>query len=322
MDPNFVSTHNSLHSDLLWYLMDLTKVNRLFTKSSVKEFLIRYYLIANLDLDKVAEDFIDQQLLISGTLNNAYFQITLDDFKNYIGFSITNNPFNIIGSTQDFSKEFYFKKKKVSKYISIDGHPKLSEDALIFGFLGLKNLLHIDSLSIQFRRRIRIHYFKNYEKVARLVDFIVDKLSEELFIDKNEDYKGKLDWMTDYYYASLKVHFEPYDYYTREQLLQIAYLCEGSESRDYFESYDTIDDDFKSDYNVIREHIIFAYGVKNGYIKLSPEYKKVKVMQECYDPYLELNFDHLYFDGWNFSTQQIYDNWKMNKWMHLIPEKV
>jgi hypothetical protein len=103
--------------------------------------------------------------------------------------------------------------------------------------------------------------------------------------------------------------------------LQIADLCEGSESRDYFESYDEINDDFKSDYKLIREHIIFAYGVKNGYIKLSKEYKKVKVMQDCYHHYLELDFDLLYVDGWNFSTQRIYNSWKMDKWMHLLPEK-
>lgn len=321
MDSNFVSNHNNVHSDLLWYFMDLTKVNRLFTKSSVKEFLLRYFLIADLDLERVAEDFIDHEILISGSLNNSYFEITLTDFKNFIGYAINENPFNIIGSTKEFSKEYFYKRKKVSQFISEDGHQKLSEDALIFGFLGLENLFHIDSLSIHFKRRIKNHYINNHEKVALLVDFILNKIPEELFIDKKDDYKGKLYWMFDCYDSSNKIQFEPYDYYSHEELLQIADLCEGSESRDYFESYDTIDADFKSDYSIIREHIIFAYGVKNGYIKLSREYKKIKVMQECYNPYLQLNFDHLYLDGWNFSTQQIYDDWNMDKWMHLIPKK-
>jgi hypothetical protein len=47
-----------------------------------------------------------------------------------------------------------------------------------------------------------------------------------------------------------------------------------------------------------------------------------KRSQENYHPYLQLNFNFLYFDGWNFSTQHIYDNWKMNRWIHLLPEKV
>jgi hypothetical protein len=66
-------------------------------------------------------------------------------------------------------------------------------------------------------------------------------------------------------------------------------------------------------------HITFAVGVKWGYIDLS---NHTFSLAHCIDPLFNVEFDELLGpDGELLSTQYIYDDWKMKKWDHLLPEK-
>ena len=50
MKEEHIEKYEAIHGDILWYLLDVTKVNRFFTQNSLREFLTRYFLITKHDL--------------------------------------------------------------------------------------------------------------------------------------------------------------------------------------------------------------------------------------------------------------------------------
>ena len=113
MSDESIHELSDLKSDILWYLLQLTKVNRFFTKESFKEFLIRYFLITEIDLDKNASDFIEHGVLISGFMAKDYFEFTLSDLINYIGFSATDSKFNVSNSRAEFIQSYVYKAPNI-----------------------------------------------------------------------------------------------------------------------------------------------------------------------------------------------------------------
>ena len=80
----------------------------------------------------------------------------------------------------------------------------------------------------------------------------------------------------------------------------------------------TADEDLIYDLQYANTHIIFAYGVKNNYITLS---KEASSLINCVN-YADFEIDYedlLGEDGEQYTTQDIYDAWKMEKWIHLVP---
>ncbi|GAB4138988.1 MAG: hypothetical protein Fur0041_14030 [Bacteroidia bacterium] len=56
---------------------------------------------------------------------------------------------------------------------------------------------------------------------------------------------------------------------SREQLTRIYSHIISPQELENFRKCKEIDDDTKGDFAVVNEHIVFAYGVKHGYIHLS-----------------------------------------------------
>lgn len=66
-------------------------------------------------------------------------------------------------------------------------------------------------------------------------------------------------------------------------------------------------------------HITFALGVKWGFIELS---EHPFSLSHCVDPLFDIEFDELLgYDSELYTTQEIYDDWGMKKWKHLLPER-
>ena len=64
------------------------------------------------------------------------------------------------------------------------------------------------------------------------------------------------------------------------------------------------------------EHIKFAYGVKHGYITISND----PYMEHDVDPYFKIDFELFMDDDCNcFSSETIFYNWSMDKWIDLLP---
>ena len=133
------------------------------------------------------------------------------------------------------------------------------------------------------------------------------------------DFKDHLDWMEEYYDISKKIIFDPYRHLSRETLIKIAAICQDPTSVSYYESFETMDEDFKSDFSIVNEHIIFAYGVKHGYIKLSTDQSSSSAISNCYDSYFDIDEQYINEEGFVFPTQFIYDDWKMEQWIDLLP---
>ena len=80
-----LSNYDDLHQDVFWYLLTQTRVNSIMCRNSLREFLIRYLLISEHPLDQTAEEFINEGLLISGTLGDQVFCFYLKDVFHFFG---------------------------------------------------------------------------------------------------------------------------------------------------------------------------------------------------------------------------------------------
>ena len=320
MKKENIDKYEDIHGDILWYLLDITKVNRFFTQNSLSEFLIRYFIITKHDLTKSAGEFIDNGILISGTLENEYFEFTLKDLINFIGFSKSDRKFNVENCLTEFIEEYQYKKVNIlieQKNQSNTIH--ISEDVLKFSLMGLGNLLKINSISIEFKEDLSIISEDELAGISKFVDYIISTIPLDSYINYMPEYKNKLDWMEEYYEISKKIIFDTYSHLSRETLMKIAMICQGPSSVAYYESFDTMDDDFKGDFSIVNEHIIFAYGIKHGYIKLSTDQSSSLAIYNCYNSYFVINNEYINEEGIVFPTQFIYDDWKMDEWIHLLP---
>jgi hypothetical protein len=320
MKKENIDKYQDIHGDILWYLLDVTKVNRFFTQNSFREFLTRYFLITKHDLTQSATDFIDHGILISGTLETDYFEFTLSDLIHFIGFSKSDRKFNVDNYLSQFISEYNY-KELIIKYEQTEDSDNINinHDTLALMLLGLGNLFKIDSLSIEFKKDLKNSTEEDITDVTTFVDYIISEIPNGSYIDQMPEYKGKLDWMEECYDSSKKVVFEPYTHFSREILMKIAMLCQDSSSVAYYNSFETMDEDFKSDFSNVIEHIVFAYGVKHGYIQLSTDQSTTSVIYDCYDPYFEIDLEIINEEELIIPTQFIYDDWKMEQWIDLLP---
>ena len=59
LDQQKVDLYNEVQLDMLWYIMDLTGIERFVTEESFREFLIRFFIIRNKHIDEYAMDVIN-----------------------------------------------------------------------------------------------------------------------------------------------------------------------------------------------------------------------------------------------------------------------
>ena len=78
-DKSKISEYDEIHQDILLYLFSITKVNRIVSKESFKEFLIRFLLITNQPLNVSASNYLENNELISGILDSEPFCFKVKD---------------------------------------------------------------------------------------------------------------------------------------------------------------------------------------------------------------------------------------------------
>ena len=317
---NKLVNYKDIHFDILWYLMHLTKVNRCISRESFKEFLIRYLLITETDLNQSASDFIDYGILIDGTINNKPFTFYVKDLINLMGFSSNDGKYNIQGNLKEFMNEYQFipPNVKFEPDETANNRAKISEDYLLFSFMKLNNLLLIDSLTIYFKDKIDDTSEEELNKVLRFTDYVMENINETVF----EEYRVSFPEVTQIFKERhLKENVFNFDVYAdmdRTKLIKIYEQIIPEEQLQLFIKNGTADEDLIYDLQYANTHIIFAYGVKNNYITLS---KEASSLINCVN-YADFEIDYedlLGEDGEQYTTQDIYDAWKMEKWIHLVP---
>jgi len=309
-----------IHFDMLWYLLHLTKVNRYTSRESLKEFLIRYLLITKTDLNQSALNFIDNGILIEGTINNEIFTFYVKDLINFMGFSCSDQKYNIQGALNDFVQEYQFKSHnlKFEQNETAKNTYSISQDVLLFSLMRLKHLLSIDSLSISFKENINAINEEELNKVLLFADFVMNNINETVFDEYSESFPEVKQIFKERHLKENVAHFDVYTAMERSKLLKIYELILPNNQLQLFLENGTSDDDLLFDLQYANTHIIFAYGVKHNYISLSKEDSSLIDCVNYSD--LEIEYEDLLGeDGEQYTTQSIYDTWEMEKWIHLLP---
>ncbi|UAM97278.1 hypothetical protein K8354_13240 [Polaribacter litorisediminis] len=94
--------------------MELTEIQRINSKASLQEFLFRYFLILDEDIDAIALDFINYEIIIETSVLTSNFKnkevcFDLLDIENFMGIEISEEPYSITTSSLDFIKNYRFK---------------------------------------------------------------------------------------------------------------------------------------------------------------------------------------------------------------------
>jgi hypothetical protein len=93
--------------DVIVYLMEETKINKLKTKNSLNEFISRLILLTNTDYEEFIEKYEKTGNLVSIEFNNQVFDLKLEDFMDYIGLCTNQNEvFNFDGTLNQFLVDF------------------------------------------------------------------------------------------------------------------------------------------------------------------------------------------------------------------------
>jgi len=317
---NKIANYTDIHFDVLWYLLHLTKVNRCISQESLREFLVRYLLISETDLNQSALDFINYGILIDGTINNKTFTFYVKDLINLMGFSSSNSKYNIQGKLNEFIYEYQFipPNVKFEPDETSNNRVKISDDWLLFEFMKLNNLLLIDSLTISFKEKIDDISEEELQKVLLFTDFVMKDINMSVF----DEYKASFPEATQIFKERhLKENIFNFDVYNGMDRTKLIKIYEQILPNDQFQSFienGTSDEDLICDLQYANTHIIFAYGVKHHFIKLSDD--DFSLIDDVNYADFEIEYEDLVGeDGEMYTTQSIYDAWKMDKWIHLLP---
>lgn len=318
---NKLANYTDIHFDVLWYLLHLTKVNRCISQESLREFLVRYLLITETDLNQSALNFINDGILIDGTINNKTFTFYVKDLINLMGFSYSDHKYNIQGTLDNFIQEYQFKSFSIKLEDgrgTADNPHKISHDVLPLAFMELKNLLLIDSLTISFKEKIDDISEEELQKVLLFTDFVMKDINMSVF----DEYKASFPEVTQIFKERhLKENIFNFDVYTAMDRTKLIKIYEQILPNDQFQSFienGTADEDLMCDLQYANTHIIFAYGVKHHFITLSDD--DYSLIDDVNYADFEIEYEDLVGeDGEMYTTQSIYDAWKMEKWIHLVP---
>jgi hypothetical protein len=158
-----VKNYDLVYRNTLWYLLELTKIQRINSKASLQEFLFRYFLILDEDIDAIALDFINYEILIETFVWTSGFKekkvcFDVSDLENFIGIEISEEPYTIATSSQDFIKNYRFKMP-----IKFNGNRRISLSfEYTLEFLSKTKLKQAKQLSELITQKIPNIVFENY----------------------------------------------------------------------------------------------------------------------------------------------------------------
>lgn len=316
-----VEQYDEVHQDLFWCLLGQTKVTRCASLNSLREFLIRYFLISKRPIDQTAEEFINEGLLFSGTIGDQYFSFGLKDLFHFIGFGYSDDSYHVYGSLENFIASYRDNRYIITIQPDEEGGvTKISKDALLISLAGVSTLLQIDSLNLEFREDLSDVQPEEIAQVTSFVDYIMQQIPSQVF----EDYQSKLgnaiSNFSEYYIAKEKVSFDPWTQLPKATLVQLFEHLLDDEDKLLAEYRDNeeVDEDVIHDLNFHVPFIRFAYGVKHGYVILNDNwlspYNNYAIEYDL-DPLEEMAGEN----GEAYATNDIYRWYRMDEWIHLIP---
>ena len=315
---------SEVQQDVLWYLMNLTKIHRLHTKEAFREFLIRYLLIVDRPLESKATDFIDEGILIDGLFENDYFSLSVKNLIELIGFEASNFIYNIDDSLPDFIQSFSHKSPNIKieeAGESEEGEPKfkITQDLMIYAFMGIKTICQIEFLHLAFRDKVNHLSTEYIDSIVKFVDYVLDTIPTDTF-EKVMVSHPELVHFRERYQKSDQVDFNVYDL-PQENLRAILEIIMHEMDWDWLTEEEAITKEVMEENSATyyMTHITFAVGVKWGYIELS---EHPYSLHFGLDPLFDVEYDELLGPDFEvYPTQDIYDGWKMKEWAHLLPEK-
>lgn len=317
LKKEIIAKYQDVHFDMLWYIMGLTNIHRIHTEDAMREFLIRYFLIRDKPIEEYAIDVINDELIIDGYISNQYFKITMYDLVQLMGFERSDFKYNIDGRLSDFIEEYQFKPINIKTQQTGDKSFTISSDALAYALMGLKTLFEIDSCSIPFLNTLEGVSRARVASASKLAAYVVNKIGEAEFERFRNEFPSAISRYFNWSLKENKVEFNVFEDMDRENLAKIYEIHDGNSlSANQLRNLE-IDDDFKHDMNYLNSHIVFAYGVKKGYVKLSDN--QLTLINDI-EPNFSYDYDELLGpDGEMYSTQEIYDNFNMAAWMDYLP---
>ena len=316
-----VTQYDDLHQDIFWYLLQQTQVNQFAGPNSLREFLIRYLLITEHPLHETAEAFIDEGLLISGTMGDQSFSFYMKDLFPFLGFAATSGRYRVRGRLDEFVQNYQSKKYLIRLETTEEGVNQMSQDLLVLVLAGVKSLVLIDSLNIHFREDLSQVSQEEIARVTTFVDYVMQQIPDQVFEDYQAAFGEAMTGYEEYYEKGEDVRFDPWTDLSKATLITLFGHILGEEHHlvQEFRDAEVPDEDVLHDLQFEIPYIKFAYGVKHGYVTLDDNW---------YTPHLEnyspnFNLDPLEElageDGEVYSTNSIYQAYRMEEWIHLIP---
>ncbi len=289
--------------------------------NSIREFLIRYLLITERPLHETAEEFIDKGLLISGTMGNKAFAFYMKDIFPFLGFASSSSRYQVEGSLEDFIKTYRNKKYLLKIEPTEEGVTKISQDVLVLAWAGVGTLIQIDSLNLRFREDLSQVSAAEIAQVITFVDYVLQQIPSELITTYQNQFADQLSSYPEYYQRGEDVNFDPWTQLPKDTLVTLFQHLLGADHHLVLDFRDSEipDEDTLHDLQFEIPYIKFAYGVKHGFVTLDDNWRTPHL--ENYYPYFNLDpLEELSGeDGEVYSTNSIYQDYRMDKWMHLLP---
>ena len=314
-----INLYSDAQLDMLWYIMDLTRVSRFVTPDTFKAFLIRIFLIRDKKIEDYALELIDNELLVDGFIGETYFSLSIGDLVNLIGFSSSNARYHVKGDIEEFIDLFKFKTPNVDFFQNEKGgkiQNVITEDALVYALMGLKHLLKLNHCTLKFRDNLKEISKENMKFAFDMADVIVKRLPPNVFSNYENMYPDVIKENKEFHKEKDMIRFDIQTDIDRDILASIYDFIAPKEKTNQFRKLG-YDSDLMIDLSWHNEHIVFAYGVKHGLIQLSYD---IYSLINNVDPLLDIDYEMIKGeDGEMYTTRQIYEYWDMEKWIDKLP---
>lgn len=272
--------------DVIIYLMEESKVNKLQTKTSLNEFISRLILLTNNDFEEFIEKYEKTGVLVSIEIDNQQFDLKVEDFLSYIGLCSNKNEFfNFDGTQIQF----------LSNYKP-------------FRYFKLKTNLKKPKINHSFLTQVKL-------KVSEITDIIDDSIFNELNsncpAEKTHLFECKDFEQMFSFYGSSELSVDDY-------LTILEYLLNKTDYNHFKNDTDeAYTDEMFEKIDLADEIISIGYAVKNGII--SPKAIIGKIDYNS-NPFYEINQFRLIDDLINESSfETILQKWSFDKWKDQLP---
>jgi hypothetical protein len=317
VDHQKTNHYNEIHFDLIWHLMHMTKVHRFHTPAALKALLFRFFLISEKPIHAYALEYINEEVIMDITLNNEHFTFTISDLKNLMGFMCSDFTYNVTTSFDDFRMNYRAFDLESEEVENEDGSvtKKIKHDYLVYLLTDVLTPLDANKMSIKFKPNLNQLTDEEIAAAEGLAAYIVAQIPTSDFEAVTHSYPH-LQSFEEYFDKEQVIAFKPFEQIAPNALYQIIRLTLNEPTADEFKIYG-LTDSMKDDLWHLEPHLIFAYGVKHGYIKLSDH------------PFGLINDTHALFeydydgllgqDEELYTTNEIAAAWKISEWLHLLP---